>query len=489
MELGQLTRYPSRRRSAVPVKAVIALAALVLAFAALAVGYNLRLRTITLVVDGQPLAIRSNQNTVGDVLRDAGLTLYPEDRVTPALGDRVEEIDTIDVAHARPLTILVDGQTLAVRTHAATLAELFAQFGIRINPQDAFHVDGNPAGAGSGFAGSPTTPHTVSIKRAIPLTVTFDDGSSRTLLTTQATVGQALKEAGIELYAADRLTPAANTRITGAMAAHIERSVPVSVQVDGRMLRTRTHMERVADLLAELGVPLQGQDYTQPPLDAPVQPDLSVRVVRVSESFFIEQEPVAFETQILPNPDMEIDTQQLMQEGQSGVLQKRIRVRYEDGQEVGRQLEDRVLVRAPQHKIINYGTKIVLRTIDTPGGPREYWRRFRAYATSYSAATAGTPKTAPWYGLTSTGLKMRKGIVAVDPKIIPLRTELYVPGYGVGLAGDTGGGVVGRWVDLGYDDDNLVAWHEWVDVYLLTPAPPADKITYILPNWPTFPGR
>jgi len=148
-----------------------------------------------------------------------------------------------------------------------------------------------------------------------------------------------------------------------------------------------------------------------------------------------------------------------------------------------------VLVRAPQHRIVNYGTKIVVRTVDTPSGPREYWRRFRAYATSYSAATAGTPKTAPWYGITATGLKMRKGIVAVDPKIIPLRTELYVPGYGVGLAGDTGGGVIGRWVDLGYDDDNLVIWHQWVDVYLLAPAPPADKIQYILPDWPTFPGR
>jgi len=148
-----------------------------------------------------------------------------------------------------------------------------------------------------------------------------------------------------------------------------------------------------------------------------------------------------------------------------------------------------VLVRAPQHKIIHYGAKIVIRTIDTPSGPREYWRRFRAYATSYSAATAGTPKTAPWYGTTATGLKMRKGIVAVDPAVIPLHTELYVPGYGIGLAGDTGGGVIGRWVDLGYDDDNLVTWHQWVDVYLLTPAPPADKIKYILPDWPTFSGR
>jgi 3D (Asp-Asp-Asp) domain-containing protein len=215
-----------------------------------------------------------------------------------------------------------------------------------------------------------------------------------------------------------------------------------------------------------------------------VQPDLNVRVVRVGEAFMIEQEPVAFQTQVLPSPDMEIDTQQITQQGENGVLQKRIRVRYEDGQEVARQIEDQTLVRAPRPKIINYGTKIVIRTINTPDGPREYWRHFRALATSYSAATSGTPKTASYYGRTALGWTMRKGIVAVDPKIIPFLTEMYVPGYGVGVAADTGGAVIGKHVDLGYDDDNLVVWYRWVDVYLLTPIPPTDEIQYTLPNWP-----
>jgi 3D (Asp-Asp-Asp) domain-containing protein len=220
-----------------------------------------------------------------------------------------------------------------------------------------------------------------------------------------------------------------------------------------------------------------------------VQPDLSVRVVRVSEAFLIEQEPVAFETQIVPDPAAEIDTQQLAQEGESGVLQTRIRLRYEDGQEVARLIEDQTLVRAPRPKIITYGTKIVVRTIQTPDGPREYWRRFRALATSYSAATAGTSKSSPHYGRTALGWTMRKGIVAVDPKFIPFLTEMYVPGYGVGVAADTGGAVIGKHVDLGYDDDNLEIWYRWVDVYLLTPVPPADKIQYTLPNWPIERGR
>lgn len=491
MELGHspwLQRRPRRANRGWP-QVVVAVAALLGVLGMLAAGYAVRLNLITLVIDGQARTIRTNQTTVDGVLRDAGLALYPEDRVRPASDATLSANGTIDVVHARPISIRVDGRALNVRTHAETLAELFGVQGIAVNPDDALSIDGEAAVAESIFTGAPTTPHVVSIRRAVPLAVHFDDGTTLTLQTAQPTIGRALRAAGIDIYLADRLTPGGNTRVTAGGSVFVERSVPVSVQVDGQTIRTRTHRERVGDVLAELGVTLQGQDYTQPALDAPVQADHNVRVVRVSEAFLIEQEPVAFETQILPNPSMEIDTQRLTQEGENGVLQKRTRIRYEDGQEVSRLVEDRILLRAPRPKITHYGTQIVVRTIQTLNGPREYWRHFRALATSYSAATSGTSQTSPHYGRTALGWPMRKGIVAVDPKIIRLSAELYVPGYGLGVAGDTGGSIIGKHVDLGYDDDNLVIWYRWVDVYLLTPVPPADAITYILPDWPIERGR
>ncbi|MDW8071461.1 MAG: hypothetical protein RMK79_08295, partial [Anaerolineae bacterium] len=59
------------------------------------------------------------------------------------------------------------------------------------------------------------------------------------------------------------------------------------------------------------------------------------------------------------------------------------------------------------------------------------------------------------------------------------------PGYGHAVAGDTGASILGRHVDLGYDDDMpLPHWYRWVDVYLLTPVPPRERIRYVLPSWP-----
>jgi 3D (Asp-Asp-Asp) domain-containing protein len=51
-------------------------------------------------------------------------------------------------------------------------------------------------------------------------------------------------------------------------------------------------------------------------------------------------------------------------------------------------------------------------------------------------------------GRTALGVPVGKGVVAVDPKLIPLGTKLHVPGYGPGLAADVGYAIKGRVIDL-----------------------------------------
>jgi 3D (Asp-Asp-Asp) domain-containing protein/peptidoglycan hydrolase CwlO-like protein len=54
-------------------------------------------------------------------------------------------------------------------------------------------------------------------------------------------------------------------------------------------------------------------------------------------------------------------------------------------------------------------------------------------------------------GITATGLRARKGIVAVDPRVIPLGTKLFIPGYGEAIAADTGGWIKNNRIDLCFD--------------------------------------
>jgi 3D (Asp-Asp-Asp) domain-containing protein len=51
-------------------------------------------------------------------------------------------------------------------------------------------------------------------------------------------------------------------------------------------------------------------------------------------------------------------------------------------------------------------------------------------------------------GSTALGVPVGRGVVAVDPRLIPLGTKLHVPGYGPGLAADVGYAIKGRVIDL-----------------------------------------
>ena len=68
-------------------------------------------------------------------------------------------------------------------------------------------------------------------------------------------------------------------------------------------------------------------------------------------------------------------------------------------------------------------------------------------ATAYYAGGGGLNGN----GITATGLRARKGIVAVDPKVIRLGTKLYIDGYGIAIAADTGGWIKGNRIDLCFD--------------------------------------
>ena len=448
----------------------MALVALVFVAGTLAAGYQMTLTPVTLVVEGHMQQLHTHQNTVAALLVDAGLTLEPEDIITPALNTILEPGLIVKVQRARPVHVSADGHNTTLRTHATSVEAVLEEARVSLGPHDEVEIEGEL------LAANPE-PARLTVRRAVPFTL-HEDGRATTLYTTAPTVGETLRQAGLTLYLADNVQPGLGERMSAGRHVYVDRSVPVAVQVDGRTFRTRTHRERVGEVLADLGVVLTGQDYTTPALDASLGKDTTIRVIRVSERFLIEQEPVPFESVWQPDPDLEIDHQRLLQEGARGSFERRIRIHYEDGHEVARAVEDEYVAVPPTTKVMGYGTKIVVRTLNTPSGPVEYWRVLHMLATSYSASTAGTPKTSSWYGRTATGMKMRHGIVAVDPRVVNLRSEVYVPNYGIGIAGDTGGAIKGQRIDLGYDDDNLVLWYRWVDVYLLTPVP--DRVNYVL---------
>lgn len=299
--------------------------------------------------------------------------------------------------------------------------------------------------------------------------------------TTALTVGEALVEVGIALGAHDTVRPPRETPLSAEMDIIIERAAPYVVTADGHTVEVSSDATAVFDVLADNGIALGPLDYTRPALDAAVNPGDTIEVVRVTERIDTEEVAVPFETVFEAVADMPIDTLVEGSPGSDGLLQRRTRVRLENGVEVSRAPDGETLLVAPVNRVLRYGTQIVMRTIDTPSGPVEYWRVVTMRVTSYTATSAGKKPGEPGYGITASGVQAGTGVIAVDPTVIPFRSYVYVPGYGVAFAGDTGGGIKGRFIDLGYDEDEFQSWRGTVDVYYLGPPPPADEIRWILP--------
>lgn len=463
---------------------------------------------VTVVVDGYSETLRSTRADVAGLLLDLGLDLRPADALAPAAGTPLRPGLVVTVTRARAVLIDVDGGTRAVHSRAGTLGELVAAAGIRLAAADEIWQEGvlvaaaapvppaEPAAAPPRYArarawvGTEPAPIRLSVRRAVAITV--DDGSvPYTLFTTAPTVGEALLREHVTLYLGDRVQPSAGSRISAGLRVFIERSVPVFVTADGRTTHTRTRGKTVGGTLMDLGITVAGADRVIPELNQPIVDQQGIRVVRRTDVTLVERKPIPFESIMVPDDNLELDTQRLAQAGANGEYRKRWRVIYEDGIEVSRVLLDEWTAAQPVTRRVAYGRKIVSRQLETPDGTVSYWRKIRMYATSYSPARSGTPKSAPWYGRTRIGLQLRTGIVAVDPSVVALRSWVYVPSYGKAIAGDTGGGVRGKWIDMGYDDASYISWHWWTDVYLLDPPPPASKIMWVLPNYPPagFPYR
>ncbi|MEW6716063.1 MAG: ubiquitin-like domain-containing protein [Chloroflexota bacterium] len=436
-------------------------------------------KTIYLEVNGQRRTLTTKALAVGALLTDTGIILHPADQLIPAANTWLHNNQTIRLQQAINIYITADGQEQNLFTAERIPANILTSVGVNLYPGDEILVDGLLTPADQPLL--PNSSHSLQVVRA-KMIVLNDGDNTYHITTTAPTVGTALAAKGWALRAADYFELSPETPLTNGLQVFLRRSKELTIHLGEHTITALSAAPTIGSALAEIGFPLQGLDYSNPPADAPLPDNGYVEIVQVHEDILLEQKPLAFETQYQPQSDVEIDQQVIVQPGAYGLTVQRVRIRYENGEEVARQVESEGTAIQPQPRIIGYGTKIVVRSIQTSAGTLEYWRAVNMYATSYSPCNLGIPNYCN--NQTYSGAPVKKGVAAVIRSWYPSMggRQVYVPGYGVATILDIGGGIAGRhWIDLGYLDNNYVSWHQWVTVYFLTPVPPPDQILWILP--------
>ena len=292
-------------------------------------------------------------------------------------------------------------------------------------------------------------------------------------------MADALWNEDLKFYEADHFSVPLSTILDGTpLSVELIRSKPLQVLLSGEPVTIRTTAESVGAALAQSGHSLQGLDYSIPPEGESLPDNRQIEVIRVKEEILLNQEQIQFTSEYQPVDDLSLDQLQIVSGGEFGIQAQRLRIIYENGIEVSRDLEKEWTIMEPSPRVIGYGTQINVQTENTPDGQITYWRKITAWATSYDSTCPGCDT------ITSSGTVLKKGTIAV--KLTWYRymkfAKVYIPGYGFGTIEDVGGGVPWsvNWVDLGYKKGEYVPWSQNVTVYFRAPAPPPENIMYVL---------
>ena len=218
--------------------------------------------------------------------------------------------------------------------------------------------------------------------------------------------------------------------LTGLLFFVSNITYDLEVQIDHSVAPYKTQQKTVAAALKEAGFTVGELDIVEPGLNARLSDDMLIRVKRVKVVTEKEEEQTDFKTVEEEDASMKKGETKTTREGKQGTDLVTYQVTYTAGEETARKETGRKTIKKPVDKVVHVG---IVETIDGFAYTRK--EVFEA-----SAYTGG--------GRTASGTRARVGEIAVDPRVIPLGTTVYVEGFGLRTAEDTGGAIKGNIIDI-----------------------------------------
>ncbi len=302
-------------------------------------------------------------------------------------------------------------------------------------------------------------------------TVTLDDGINPiTVSSRAATVGQLMDEYGIYLGEGDIVYPARTSELQEDTRIQIRRAMSIDVLADGTLKTLRIQAGTVRDALAVEGIAVGEEDIVTPSLNTKLAPGMSIGITRVKTETLTQTERIHFREIVQEDKTLMLGTRETSQKGKEGSKELEIEVVYHNGEEISRDIIGERIVDAPVHRIVKEGTKTAApkpaATAKPKASPAKAAEGKKAPSkktqiTKYAVVTDGKRydiKDTDHFTVTaythtgrktSTGTWPKVGTIAVDPDVIPYGTYLYIDGYGIGRAADTG--VSGKHIDLFFE--------------------------------------
>lgn len=229
----------------------------------------------------------------------------------------------------------------------------------------------------------------------------------------------------------------------GELSFSIERAFPTYVFADGEKTVVLLAKGTVADALAKAGITCGDEDKVSQPLDQALESGMEIQVDRVCTKTVEETEEIEYDTQKIRTDDLYVGNSREVQQGKNGEKKVTYEITYVNGEETARKKVSEEVLEEPVDRIVEIGSKIYSTFKTTSSTPTTYKKRMAMECTAYAAG-----------GSTATGRPAQWGVIAVDPRVIPLGTRVYVESadgkyiYGEAIAADVGSAIKGNIIDI-----------------------------------------
>lgn len=305
----------------------------------------------------------------------------------------------------------------------------------------------------------------IALSAALSLTVfakntyVITDGNQVRFYTTFATdTAEVLTEAGVQLDEGDTFITQPGD---GVSEITIRRSQMITIFNCGERIETVSYGEPLATLLDKLGIAIQADFTVYPSPDTPTYDGMEVYIDRILEVQEVYTVDIPFETVICYDSALAAGQHEVLVEGITGQASRRAHVVYKNTVETGRTILEEKVIQQPVDQVIAVGTGadagrqgLVIGDgfiITETGEVLTYYKVDQFKTTAYTKTDEGCDD------ITATGTYARVGEVAVDPRVVPYGTRMFIVSndgeyvYGIATAEDCGGGVKGKHIDLYFD--------------------------------------
>ena len=266
-------------------------------------------------------------------------------------------------------------------------------------------------------------------------------------------VADALSEANINYDSDDSITPDLNEKLYPGMDINYVKGYKIKVANGSFTTETSTLATTVEEFLNERNITLDSDDRLTPSKSTKITDGTEIIITRVFTQKETFRESTPYETEYETSIELFRGGTKVKTPGEEGIDEVTYTCLYENGELVSKTEIGRITIKSPVTKVIlegskgNYQDEVEAAVLGNTGSGDNFFIDHNGNKVYYKSQLYG--EATAYYipgGITSIGLPVARGVVAVDPKVIPYGSKLYITSggycYGYAIAGDTGGAML-----------------------------------------------